>query len=116
MFGYSSKAFIYSLNNDNGSGHAVYNPVKLQVRSHNHSYAVYLCASTGPIFGSGDIYISNYSASNQDSFTRCRQSYPFPLGDSLFFRYHYFRHRCTFYAGGFRFTPTNIEVFCETTT
>ena len=78
MFGYSSKAFIYSLNNDNGSGHAVYNPVKLQVRSHSHSYAVYLCASTGPIFGSGDIYISNYSASNQDSFTRCRQSYPLP--------------------------------------
>ena len=120
MFGYSSKAFIYSLNNDNGSGHVVYNPVKLQVRSYRHSYAVYLCASTGPIFGSRDIYISNYSASNQDSYTRCGRSYPFPLEDSLFFHHHYyyyyFWHRCTFYAGSFRFTPTNIEVFYETTT
>ena len=119
MYGNSSKAFIYSLNNDNGSGHVVYNPVKLQVRSYRHSYAVYLCASTGPIFGSHDIYISNYSASNQDSYTRCGRSYPFPLGDSLFFYYHYhyyyyyYRHRCTFYAGGFRFTPTNIEVFTK---
>ena len=57
MYGYSSKAFIYSLNNDNGSGHAVYNPVKLQVRSYRRSSAVYLCASTGPRFGSHDIYI-----------------------------------------------------------
>ena len=120
MYGYSSKAFIYSLNNDNGSGHVVYNPVKLQVRSNRHSSAVDLCASTGPIFGSGDIHISNYSASNQDSLTLCGRSYPFPLEDSLFFHHHYyyyyFWHRCTFYAGSFRFTPTNIEVFYEATT
>ena len=57
MYGNSSKAFIYSLNNDNGSGHVVYNPVKLQIRSYRHSHAVYLCASTGPIFGIRDIYI-----------------------------------------------------------
>ena len=66
------------------------------------------------------IYISNYSASNQDSLTLCGRSYPSPLEDSSFFHHHYYHyyfwHRCTFYAGGFRFTPTNIEVFYETTT
>ncbi|CAH3190843.1 unnamed protein product, partial [Porites evermanni] len=59
--GSSSKAFIYSLTNNNGSGHAVYNPVKLPVKSDMyHRYrAVYRCHFSGPIFGPGDIVISN---------------------------------------------------------
>ena len=63
----------------------------------------------GPVFGLGDIAISNNSASNQDSFTDCGLRYPLPPGYSLSGR------NCTFYAGSFKFTPTDIEVFYETT-
>ena len=108
--GYSSKAFIYSLNNDNGSGHAVYNPVKLQVKSDKYKEAVVTCDICGPIFGRGDIFISNDAGSDQDSFTICGWSYPLPPGYSLS------GSNCTFYAGSFTFTPTDIEVFYETTT
>ena len=109
-YGYSSKAFIYSLTNNNGSGHVVYNPVKLQVKPDNYQYAVKRCDSSGPIFGWNDIRISNNSASNQHSRTYCGGSYPLPPGYSLF------GSNCTFYAGSYRFTPTDIEVFYETTT
>ena len=109
-YGYSSKAFIYSLTNNNGSGHAVYNPVKLRVKPDNCQYAVHRCDMYGPIFGDSDISISNNSASNQDSYTYCGLSYPLPPGYSLF------GSDCKFYAGSFYFTPTDIEVFYETTT
>ena len=109
-YGYSSKAFIYSLTNNNGSGHAVYNPVKLQVKPDNYQYAVVLCGTLGPYFGRADIRISNNSASNQDSYTYCGRSYPLPPGYSLS------GPNCTFYAGSYTFTPTDIEVFYETTT
>ena len=113
--GYSSKAFIYSLTNNNGSGHAVYNPVKLRVKSDNYlpvSYqlAVYRCDLFGPTFGWFDIFISNNSASNTGSRTYCGNSYPLPPGYSLS------GSNCTFYAGSSKFTPTDIEVFYETTT
>ena len=109
-YGYSSTAFIYSLTNNNGSGHAVYNPVKLRVKSDRYKNAVVRCDSYGPIFGSGDIAISNNSASNTDSHTYCGWSYPLPPGYSLS------RTNCKFYAGSYEFTPTDIEVFYETTT
>ena len=109
-YGYSSKAFIYSLTNNNGSGHAVYNPVKLRVKPDRYNQAVDRCASIGPIFGWSDIFISNNSASNQYSYTYCGGSYPLPPGYSLS------GSNCTFYAGSFKFTPTDIEVFYETTT
>ena len=108
--GSSSKAFIYSLTNNNGSGHAVYNPVKLQVKSHMYGSAVRRCDSWGPTFGWSDIYISNNSASNTDSVTNCGWIYPLPPGYSLS------SSNCKFYAGSFSFTPTDIEVFYETTT
>ena len=107
--GYSSKAFIYSLTNNNGSGHAVYNPVKLRVKPDRYKYAVGRCDSYGPIFGGGDIHISNNAASNQYSYTDCGWSYPLPPGHSLS------GSKCKFYAGSNQFTPTDIEVFYETT-
>ena len=112
-YGYSSKAFIYSLTNNNGSGrHAVYNPVKLRVKL--DKYCRYLATvshgSRGPRFGSRDIVISNNATSNQDSYTYCGYSYPLPPGYSLY------GYRYNFYAGSYRFTPTDIEVFYETTT
>ena len=110
QFGYSSKAFIYSLTNNNDSGHAVYNPVKLPVKPDWYKYAVRRCTFTGPRFGRNDIYISNNATSNQESRTSCGKSYPLPPGYSLS------RRNCTFYAGSFYFTPTDIEVFYETTT
>ena len=109
--GYSSKAFIYSLTNNKGSGpHAVYNPVKLRVKSDKYHEAVYRNYFYGPIFGEADILISNNSASNRRSRTYCGWSYPIPPGYSLSGR------NCKFYAGSYRFTPTDIEVFYETTT
>ena len=107
-YGYSRKAFIYSLTNNNGSGHVVYNPVKLRVNW--YQLAEYRCDSVGPSFGLLDIFISNNSASNQYSRTSCGGSYPLPPGYSLS------GSNCTFYAGSFYFTPTDIEVFYETTT
>ena len=110
QYGYSSKAFIYSLANNNGFGHAVYNPVKLRVKPDMYNTAVYRCDSWGPRFGWSDIAISNNAASNQDSVTFCGRRYPLPPGYSLS------GFDCTFYAGSFYFTPTDIEVFYETTT
>ena len=109
-YGYSSKAFIYSLTNNDGSGHAVYNPVKLRVKPDWYHEAVVWCDSWGPRFGSDDIAISNNSAGNQDSYTDCGYSYPLPPGYSLS------GFNCKFYAGSSSFTPTDIEVFYETTT
>ena len=109
-YGNSSKAFIYSLTNNNGSGHAVYNPVKLRVKPNRYKYAVKKCGSFGPMFSWGDIFISNNAASNQYSYTYCGWSYPLPPGYSLS------GSKCTFYAGSHKFTPTDIEVFYETTT
>ena len=111
--GYSSKAFIYSLTNDNGSGrHAVYNPVKLRVKLDKYCryWATSSLGSSGPRFGWSDIVISNNANSNQDSVTYCGEKYPLPPGYSLY------DSRCNFYAGSYRFTPTDIEVFYETTT
>ena len=96
------------MTNNNGSGHAVYNPVKLHSRS--QFGGAESCGLKGPMFGSGDIVISNNAASNQDSYTHCGNSYPLPPGYSLSGR------NCTFYAGNSSFTPTDIEVFYETTT
>ena len=109
-YGYSSKAFIYSLTNNNGSGHAVYNPVKLRVKPDRYNQAVARCDLSGPRFGKYDIFISNNSASNQHSRTYCGKNYPLPPGYSLS------GSNCKFYAGSYRFTPTDIEVFYETTT
>ena len=98
------------MTNNNGSGHAVYNPVKLRVKPDKYHEAVVLCGTFGPYFGGADIFISNNAASNQDSVTYCGDSYPLPPGYSLS------GPNCTFYAGSFYFTPTDIEVFYETTT
>ena len=99
------------MTNNHGSGRdAVYNPVKLRVKPDMYYGAVTTCDSYGPRFGADDIVISNNSASNQDSYTYCGWSYPLPPGYSLS------GSICNFYAGSYEFTPTDIEVFYETTT
>ena len=105
-FASSSKSFIYSLYNING-----YAPVKLQIKSGQTSVAIYRHPSHGPIFGNGwDIHKSNNAASNRQSYTYCGNTYPLPPG------YSSSGYSCTFYAGSYKFTPTDIEVFYETTT
>ena len=107
----SSKAFIYSLTNNIGSGHALYNPVKLHFKSGLYKdYAITRCDSEGPGFGRYDISISNNAASNHRSSTYCGYSYPLPPGYSLS------GFDCKFYAGSYNFKPSDIEVFYETTT
>ncbi|XP_015756478.1 PREDICTED: hemicentin-2-like isoform X4 [Acropora digitifera] len=104
----SSKSFIYSLYNING-----FSPVRLQIKSRWQSRAIYRCSGYGPSFGGGhDIHISNNSASNRNSYTYCGHTYHLPPGYSSSGR------SCRFYAGGgsFYFTPTDVEVFYETTT
>ena len=102
----SSKSFVFSLYNING-----YAPVKLKIKSGYHNYAIYRCSSYGPTFGGGhDIHIANNAASNRASYTYCRNTYPLPPGYSS--RYS----SCKFYAGSYQFTPTDVEVFYETTT
>ncbi|XP_074627721.1 obscurin-like isoform X2 [Acropora palmata] len=107
-FASSSKSFIYSLYNING-----FSPVKLQIKSGRQIYAIYRCSRYGPTFGGGhDIHISNNAASNRNSYTYCGNTYSLPPGYSSSYS------SCRFYAGGgsYKFTPTDVEVFYETTT
>ena len=106
-YGYSSKAFIYSLTNNNGSGHAVYNPVKLGVKYSLRVYAVRTSDSYGPSFGFNDIVISNNASSNRNSLSSYYTTYVLLPGYSF---------SGSNFAGSSKFTPTDIEVFYETTT
>ncbi|XP_068711921.1 uncharacterized protein [Montipora foliosa] len=102
----SRKSFIYSLYNING-----YVPIKVHVKYAWQSVVIYKCSTNGPTFGAGhDIYISNNANSNRYSHTRCGITYLLPPGYSSLGSY------CRFYAGSVTFTPTDIEVFYETTT
>ena len=102
----SSKAFIYSLYNING-----YVPVKLQIKSAQTRYATDNCRGRGPMFGVGpDIRIFDITPNNPKSWTSCGNSYPLPPG------YSSSGSDCTFYAGSYKFSPTDVEVFYETTT
>ena len=105
---YSSKSFLFSLYNING-----YAPVKVNIKSSRYSTAIDTCSRYGPTFGGAhDLHISNNAASNRNSYTSCGYSYPLPHGYSAYYS------SCRFYAGGssIYFTPTDVEVFYETTT
>ena len=102
----SNQSFLFSLYNING-----YAPVKLNIRSSRYSYAIASGSSYGPFFGGGaDLIIHNNAGSNQNSFTRCGNTYPLPPG------YSAYGSSCRFYAGSNTFTPTDVEVFYETKT
>ena len=101
-YSYASKAFIFSLYNVKG-----YNPVKL-TQYQNQQYAMYRCNTYGPTFGWGcdhDIYISDDSGNNQNSYTRCGCTYTTPSG--------YSTGNCGFFTGGSYFSPTDVKVFYE---
>ena len=101
-YSYANKAFIFSLYNVKG-----YNPVKL-TQYRNQQYAMYRCNTYGPTFGAGcghDIYISDGSGNNQNSYTRCGCTYTKPSG--------YSTGDCGFFTGGSHFYSTDVEVFYE---
>ena len=105
---YSSNSFLFSLYNING-----YAPVKVNIKSSRYSNTIDTCSTYGPTFGGAhDLHISNNAASNRNSYTSCGYSYPLPHGYSAYYS------SCRFYAGGssIYFTPTDVEVFYETTT
>ena len=101
-YSYASKAFIFSLYNVKG-----YNSVKL-TQYQNQQYAMYRCNTHGPTFGAGygyGIHISDGSGNNQNSYTRCGNTYTTPSG--------YATGDCGFFTGGSNFSPTDVEVFYE---
>ena len=102
----SSKSFLFSLYNING-----YAPVKVNIKSSHYGNAIYTFSDRGPAFGGGhDLWIANNAASNRISHTNCGYNYPLPPGYSASGGY------CKFYAGSYEFTPTDVEVFYQTTT
>ena len=83
----------------------------VNIKSSRYSKAIYTCSDIGPSFGYGhDWSITNNAASNHNSYTYCDGSYPLPPG------YSASGFSCQFYAGSYKFTPTDVEVFYETTT
>ena len=102
----SSKSFLFSLYNING-----YVPVKLNIKSSRYSYAIASGSGYGPFFGGGaDLLIQNNAASKQNSYTYCGDTYQRPPG------YYSSGLSCRFYAGSYKFSPTDVEVFYETKT
>lgn len=94
-----NKSFIYSLHNING-----YSPVKL-TQSGYSNLIMWDCSNSGPSFGGGDIILASDAVNNNESYTHCGHTYTAPPG--------YTHADCPFFAGSFRFSPTNIEVFYE---
>lgn len=107
----SSKPFIYSLSNNSGSGYAVYNSVKLNVKSDGQSKAVYKCHSHGPTFGFGyDIRIWDKTLQVIGIlWLIVTEAISSPR---VFFIWFSLYILCWNYT----FTPTGIEVFYEKTT
>lgn len=95
----ANKSFIYSLHNING-----YSPVKLTQRGYSNGI-MRDCSNSGPSFGGGDIRLASDAVNNNESYTHCGHTYTAPPG--------YTHANCPFFAGSFRFSPTNIEVFYE---
>ncbi|CAH3155984.1 unnamed protein product, partial [Porites evermanni] len=103
---YSNKSFLFSLYNING-----YAPVKLNIKSSHYSSAIYRCSDRGPAFGNGhDLRLTHEAEGYRNSYTYCGSSFPLPPG------YSASGFSCNFYAGSYKFTPSNVEVFYETTT
>ena len=102
----SRKAFLFSLYNVNG-----YAPVKLNIKSSDTMTAIYSCADKGPDFGGNDLVITNNAV---DSYTICGVSYSLPPGYSE----SQSATPCSFFADGssYKFNPTDVEVFYQTTT
>ena len=97
----SNVSFLFSLKNKDNVP-----PFKAPVYK-NHQNAIGSNPSKGPTFGGGhDLYISNDSHTNQESYTDFGNTYQPPPG------YDYGTQQTQYLlAGSYKFTPTEIEVF-----
>ena len=100
-YSYDSSAFLFSLTN-------TYNrPVKLNVTDPN--FAIYSFSKNGPVFGSGDLYISNFSSSNSNSFSYSNLGYSYEIPSFINSTVEFE----AFLAGSFYFSVLEIEVYTE---
>ena len=93
-YGYTRKAFIFSISNKEEL-----DPFVSEVRSPDT--AIYRWSGSGPVFGS-DIYIVNNANSNSNSHASLGWAYPAPAAA---------QDRYTILAGTERFSPDEVEVF-----
>ncbi|EDO26648.1 predicted protein, partial [Nematostella vectensis] len=97
----SSISFLFTLCNKNG-----YRPEKLPLRDPLDEYAIWDDTRYGPVFGSfGDLFIVDNAGGNEGSYT-WSQTYARPQGAPS-------DGECDVFAGKYRFTPDEMEVFHE---
>ncbi|KXJ04887.1 hypothetical protein AC249_AIPGENE18224, partial [Exaiptasia diaphana] len=105
---FSNQSFLYSLYNIKG-----FQPVKLNLTGKYNKHAIGGYAGYGPIFGCEYVYyhdnlhISNHASSNDYSYSYLGRAYQPPPGCTIPCPY--------FLVGKFKFTPSDVEVFYETT-
>lgn len=99
----STKAFLFSLYNTKG-----YQPMKIKLTGLGNQFAILRSRDKGPVFGGGpDLEIANAASYNQNSYSRC-STYHIPPGCQA-------NKECNFYTGSGYFSPSDVEVFYETT-
>ena len=99
-FQQSYVSFLFSLKNKDNL-----RPFKAPV-FRNHQKAICSHPSYGPNFGERDLYISNNSHVNQQSFTNFGATYQPPPG------YDYGTPQTqSLLAGSYHFTPNEVEIF-----
>lgn len=97
-YGSTSKAFIFSLINNEGLP-----PLKSMVK--RSSYAIYRYSRYGPTFGGGhDIYISSNANSNTNSYTDLGENSYYSLPSGV-------ENSYIILAGTRNFSPDEVEVF-----
>ncbi|XP_048578204.1 tripartite motif-containing protein 45-like isoform X2 [Nematostella vectensis] len=97
----SSRSFLFTLCNKNG-----YRPEKLPLRRTPDGCAICDYTSCGPVFGGGsDLFIADNAGGNEESYT-WSHTYARPQGAPS-------DGRCDVFAGKYRFTPDEMEVFHE---
>ena len=95
VFGYTRKAFIFSISNKEELG-----PFVSEVR--RPDMAILRRPWYGPHFGYDDIYIDDNASSDSQSFARLGRYYPAPAA---------VQDPNTILAGTFHFSPDEVEVF-----
>ena len=105
---YDSKAFLFSLAMPSKPG---WEPVKLPQTgslSYKKKHSIFSCKEFGPTFGIYDLNIQE--TDNEPSTSLLGHIYNLPTGHKDYGRY------TLYLAGTYKFKPTEIETFYETTT
>ena len=98
----SNVSFLFSLRNPNNM-----QPFKCPIINGKNSNAIYCSPSYGATFGGGhDLRIANNANTNQSSYSNLGNTYQPPA------RYQSGTQQTqSLFAGGYNFTPTEVEVF-----